>query len=108
MNSLPGDLQNTIYKYKHQLEFKVVMKELIDNVYVYGSCPKCKRNCDDDMPCWLDTLSQLQCDPEWVFTYGWKFEKYCNYKHFWYTLWKAGEYVPSEIDWGYYGWHYSD
>ena len=80
------------------------MKELIDNVYVYGSCPKCKRNCDDDMPCWLNTLSQLQCDPEWVFTYGWKFEKSNNYKHFWYTLWKTGEYGPSEIDWGYYGW----
>ena len=68
MNSLPSDLQDTIYKYKHQLEFKVVMKELIDNVYVYGSCPKCERNCNDGMPCWLDTLSQVQCDPEWVMT----------------------------------------
>ena len=104
MNSLPDHIQDTIYKYKHQMVFNDVMQELTGNVYVYGACPKCKENCDDEMPCWLDTLSQLKCDPEWVMTYGWKFKKDTDYKDHWYTLWKTGEYAPPEIDWGYYGW----
>ena len=28
MNSLPEDIQDTIYKYKHQMEFKNVTNEL--------------------------------------------------------------------------------
>ena len=28
MNTLPEDIQDTIYKYKHQLEFKNVLEEL--------------------------------------------------------------------------------
>ena len=32
MNTLPEPIVDTIYKYKHQLEYKYVMNELTDNV----------------------------------------------------------------------------
>ena len=31
MNSLPDDIQDTMYKYKHQLEFTNVIDEMIDD-----------------------------------------------------------------------------
>ena len=31
MNNLPEPIVNNIYRYKHQLEFKAVLDELIDN-----------------------------------------------------------------------------
>ena len=37
MNSLPEDIQDTIYKYKHQMEFKDVSHELHDIVYFWCS-----------------------------------------------------------------------
>ena len=35
MNSLPEDIQDTIYKYKHQVEFKDVIHEMHDIVYIW-------------------------------------------------------------------------
>ena len=37
MNTLPEDIQDTIYKYKHQMEFKDVIQELCDIVYFWCS-----------------------------------------------------------------------
>ena len=36
MNTLPDSIQNTIFKYKHQLEFKNVMDELNTYVWKHG------------------------------------------------------------------------
>ena len=107
MQNLPTEVKDKIIDFKNGDEkywknkFKDVENEIKNNVYVYGSCPKCKQNCDDDYPCWLDDLSQLQCDPEWVMMYGNQFEKSSNFKNFWYTCWKTGKYVcerPLEPD----------
>ena len=80
-----------------------MMDDITSNIYVYDDCPKCKCKCDA-MPCWLDDLSQLKCDPEWVMTYGWQFRKDIKFKNHWYSSWKTGEYVAPKIDTGYYGW----
>ena len=46
MDNLPEDIQTTIYKYKHQLEFCVVVEELNHGVLYYcGWCGKCHRLC---------------------------------------------------------------
>ena len=103
-NILPDNVIDTIHKYKHQMAFKDVINDITHNIYVYGACPRWRENCDDEMPCGLDTLSQLKCDPEWVMTYGRKFKNDNDYTNHWYTLWKTGEYVPPKIDMGYYGW----
>ena len=117
INTLPDALTDKIYQFKHNMEFQNVMDDIKNNIYVYGDCPKCKFKCDDEMsrlnyncddvcemPCWLDTLSELRCNPEWVMNYGRKFKNDNDYKNHWYTLWKTGEYVPPKIDMGYYGW----
>ena len=104
MNTLPEDIQDTIYKYKHQLEFEIIMNELTSSVYVYGACPKCNGNCEDEMPCWMDDLSQLQCDPEWVMTYGNVYKNSNCFKHSWYSMWRTGKYIKPEIDIGDYSW----
>ena len=44
MNTLPEDIQNTIYKYKHQIEFSKVMSELICKVWL-ADCD-CGSDCD--------------------------------------------------------------
>ena len=66
-------------------------------ICVYGSYPKCKRNSDEDYPCLLDDLSQLQCDPEWVMTYGSQLKKTSKFKNFWYTCWKTGKYIEHPL-----------
>ncbi len=38
MNTLPEDIQDTIYKYKHQLEFSEVVSELKCSVCNCGFC----------------------------------------------------------------------
>ena len=46
MNILPEDVSDTIYKYKHQLEFKPVLDQLIDNSkdgYYFSSISKFRR-----------------------------------------------------------------
>ena len=41
MDSLPEDIQHLIYKYKHQLEFFIVLDELNTGVFYYcGWCGK--------------------------------------------------------------------
>ena len=105
-NILPDNVIDTIHKYKHQMEFKDVINDITNNIYVYGDCPKCKCNCDDDMPCWLDTISELRCDPEWVMTYGHLYEKTSYFKTEWYSMWKTGQYVKPKIDKGDYRWLY--
>ena len=75
LDILPDNVIDTIHKYKHQMEFKNVMDDITNNIYVYGNCPKCECNCDDDMPCWLDTIYELRCNPEWVMTYGHLYQK---------------------------------
>ena len=50
MNTLPEDIQNTIYKYKHQLEFWYVMDELTYS----GSVCYCGR--------WSLTTCFCECD----------------------------------------------
>ena len=40
MNSLPEDIQDTIYKYKHQMEFEKVMWELISEQCYCEWCGK--------------------------------------------------------------------
>ncbi len=56
MNTLPEDIQDTIYKYKHQLEFSEVMSELKCSVCYCGFCSdrqwtwtvcNCMDACDD-------------------------------------------------------------
>jgi hypothetical protein len=42
MNNLPDDIQDTIYRYKHQIEFRNVMNELNDIVDLW---------CDDQLIC---------------------------------------------------------
>ena len=42
MNTLSDDIQNTIYQYKHQIEFRNVMNELNDIVDFW---------CDDQLTC---------------------------------------------------------
>ena len=127
--NITDDIKNKIIDFTHgddkywKNKFKDVMFEIKNNIYVYGSCPKCKQNCDDDYPCWLDDLSQLKCDPEWVMMYGKQFEKSSNFKNFWYTCWKTGKYVCEqplkpdlsflelqEIDevWDFYEQHYDE
>ena len=32
MNTLPEDIQDTIYKYKHQLEFNKVLEEMVHDI----------------------------------------------------------------------------
>ena len=54
---------------------------------------KCKKKCDEEYPCWLDDLSQLKCDPEWLMMWSKQFEKCSKFKNFWYTCWKTGKYV---------------
>ena len=34
MNTLPEDIQDTIYKYKHQIEFKNVISELVNKTII--------------------------------------------------------------------------
>ena len=103
MENLPTEVKDKIIDFKNGDEkywknkFKDVENEIKNNVYVYGSCPKCKQNCDDEYPCWLDDLSQLQCDPEWVMMYGKQFEKPSKFKTFWYTCWKTGKYVEQPL-----------
>ena len=41
MNTLPEDIQDTIYRYKHQMEFEVVMWELINEL---SYCEWCGKN----------------------------------------------------------------
>ena len=71
MNSLPEDIQDTIYKYKHQMEFENVMCELKCTVCYCGFCgdrqwmwTTC--NCDDD---WSDDsdsgIMDYWYDPDW-------------------------------------------
>ena len=81
INTLPDALTDKIYQFKHNMEFKDVVDDITNNIYVYGDCPKCKCNCDDDMPCWLDTISELRGDPEWVMTYGHLYEKTIDFKN---------------------------
>ena len=50
MNTLPEDIQDTIYKYKHQIEFSKVMGELICS----GSVCYCGR--------WTWTTCDCECD----------------------------------------------
>lgn len=111
MNNLPTAILNKIIEFKNgdvifwKHNFNLVIQSIRDDVYIYGECPKCRKNCDNDMPCWLDTFLQLKCDPEWVMTYGFLFNKNNNdYKHYWYKLWKTGSYVSLKNDRGYYGW----
>ena len=47
-----------------------VWKHIVNIAFV---CPKCKDYCFE-FPCFLDDLCELQHDPEWVFTYGRKYE----------------------------------
>ena len=103
---LSDNVIDTIYKYKHELEFKNVIDDIKNNVYVYGCCPKCKCNCDNGLPCWLDTLSELRCDPEWVMTYGNLYKKTSDFKTAWYSTWKTGQYIKPKIDKGDYSWLY--
>ena len=51
MNTLPEDIQDTIYKYKHQLEFEVVMWELINE----------RRYCEW---CGMNGINGFECDCE--------------------------------------------
>ena len=88
------------------MEFKNAMDDIANNIYVYGDCPKCKCNCDDDMPCWLDSLSELRCDPEWVMTYNHLYKKPSYFKTAWYSMWRTGKYVKPKIDKGDYSWLY--
>ena len=104
INTLPDALTDKIYQFKHNMEFKDVVDDITNNIYVYGDCPKCKCNCDDDMPCWLDTISELRCDPEWVMTYGHLYEKTIDFKTAWYSMWKTGQYIKPKIDKGDYSW----
>ena len=106
LDILPDNVIDTIHKYKHQIEFKNVMDDIKNNIYVYGDCPKCKCNCDDDMPCWLDTLLELQCNPEWVMTYGKVYKNSNCFKHSWYSMWRTGKYIKPQIDKGDYRWLY--
>ena len=98
-NILPDNVVDTIHKYKHQMEFKNVMDNITNNIYVYGDCPKCKCNCDDnnDLSCWLDDCVHSVSDPEWVGTID-------KYKHHWYALWRNGKYVPPKRNMGYDDW----
>ena len=51
MNTLPEDIQDTIYKYKHHLEFRNVMDEMKCSVrWVWTTCD-CERGCESD---WSD------------------------------------------------------
>ena len=61
MNTLPEDIQETIYKYKHQLEFKNVMNHLKDNYAYCGLC--CK---------WMRVDKEL-CSDCW--------DRYCEHLH---------------------------
>ena len=36
MNTLPEDIQDTIYRYKHHLEFKSVIHELVNKTIIYA------------------------------------------------------------------------
>jgi hypothetical protein len=56
MNTLPEDIQDTVYKYKHQIEFKDVMDQLKCGVCYCGWCGdrqctwtvcNCMDDCDD-------------------------------------------------------------
>ena len=38
MNTLPEDIQDTIYKYKHQIEFNNVLEQLMCGVCYCGWC----------------------------------------------------------------------
>ena len=84
--------------------FNNVMKDINDNIYTYGLCPKCNEHCDDEMPCWLDTLSQLKCDPEWIMTYGSIYKNSNCLKHSWHSMWKTGKHIKPEMDIGDYSW----
>ena len=99
---LPDNVVDTIHKYKHQMEFKNVMDDITNNIYVYGDCPKCKCNCDDDneLSCWLDDCLHGQSDPEWVVANGWQF----IFKNRWYSLWRTEKYVPPKQNMGCCGW----
>lgn len=59
MNSLPEDVKNTIYYYKHQLEFCMVLEELLDGIYYYcGWCGQGYRSfphCMCEKSGWSDT-----------------------------------------------------
>ncbi len=54
MNTLPEDIQDTIYKYKHQLGFKNAMDQMKCNVCYCGFC------CDGQR-----TWTICSCDDEW-------------------------------------------
>ena len=65
MNTLPEEIQNTIYKFKHQMQFREVVKELncmgicrcmhcyiccefCDKIHPYFNCPlECEYSDDD-------------------------------------------------------------
>ena len=99
MQNLPEEVKDKIIDFKNgdnkywKNEYNKVMNGIHNNIYVYGECPKCKKNCDEEYPCWVDDLSQLKCDPEWLMMYGKQFEKCSKFKNFWYTCWKTGKYV---------------
>ena len=106
INTLPDALTDKIYQFKHNMEFKDVVDDITNNIYVSGDCPKCKCNCDEEMPCWFDTFCELRCDPEWVMTYGHLYEKPSSFKIAWYSTWKTGQYIKPKIDKGDYRWSY--
>jgi hypothetical protein len=61
MNTLPEDIQDTIYKYKHQIEYCKVMGELMCNVW-FASCD-CGSDCNwSDDP--YDTDSEYYDDSD--------------------------------------------
>ena len=59
MNTLSEDIQNTIYKYKHEIEFRQIVNELKS---CFGFCGWCGKHmpvsfkCND---CWDDSESEV-------------------------------------------------
>ena len=79
----------TVDNVKHQFDFRSVINEVASAVYVYGVVQNVNVTCDEEMPCWLDDLSQLKCDPEWWLTYGWMYQRDVDSKKLWYAMWRT-------------------
>ena len=74
MNTLPEDIQDTIYKYKHQIEFKNVVHKIVkfkrNSMRAFPLlCYECYRNkalCDECLYNFEIKMEWLSHPPNWV------------------------------------------
>ena len=60
MNTLPEDIQDTIYKYKHQLEYKNVMNMLKGSFAYCGYCGKWMLTDKICLDCWDEDETMIK------------------------------------------------